>query len=183
MTCSREQLGELMAQYKDMVWRIALSVSKNEQDAEDIFQDVFLALVKSSGKIEDEAHLRHWLIRATVNRGYSLSKLAWKKRVDSYEKLHDECGDRIEPGYEEDCLPKEHEKGFHPDDAATERGRQMMEAFQRLKREYRTVINLFYYEDLSIREIAANLGQKENAVRTRLSRAREALRKEMERSA
>lgn len=183
MKCSRQELDGLVDQYKDMVWRIALSVSKNDEDARDIFQDVFLALVKSIGKIENEAHLKHWLIRATVNRGYSLSKLAWKKRVDSYEKLHDDYGDLIEPGYEEDFSPKDREKGYHPDQAETEKGRQLMEAFLRLKREYRTVINLFYYEELSVKEVAAILGQKENAVKTRLCRAREALRKEMEHDA
>lgn len=183
MKCNRQELDEIVYQYKNMVWRIALSVSKNDEDARDIFQDVFLALVRSIDRIENEAHLKHWLIRATVNRGYSLSKLAWRKRVQSYEKLHEDYGDMIEPGFEEEFPISDREKGYHPDQAETEKGRILMEALLRLKREYRTIINLFYYEELSIKEIAVILGKKENAVKTQLSRAREALRKEVTRNA
>jgi len=178
MKCNRQELDELVYRYKDMVWRIALGVSKNDEDARDIFQDVFMALIKSVDRIENEAHLKHWLIRATVNRGYSLSKLAWKKRVQSYEKLYDDCGDMVEPKTEDNYFIDGKTKEYHPDQAETELGRRLMEAVLQLKRDYRTVLNLFYYEELSVKEIAVILGQKENAVKTRLSRAREALRKE-----
>ena len=178
MKCNRQELDELVYQYKDMVWRIALSVSKNDEDARDIFQDVFLALIKSIDRMENEAHLKYWLIRATINRGYSLSRLAGKKRVHSYEQLHDDFGDMIEPGAEDKYPFDDGAKEYHPDQAETELGRRLMEALLRLKREYRMVINLFYYEELSVKEIATILERKENAVKTRLSRAREALRKE-----
>ena len=180
MIVSQEELDQIVYRYQSMVWRVALSVSRNEEDARDIFQDVFLQLVRSIAKIENEAHLKHWLIRATVNRGYTLLGSSWKKKTDSYDRLHDELGDALEPG-EEEHYELSSESGYDPSTADTERGEKAMTALQKLKREYRTVIHLFYYEQLPVKTIAGILGINENAVKTRLSRAREMLRKEMSR--
>ena len=56
-----------LERYGDMVYRIALLHMKNQSDAEDVFQQVFLRLVRYAGTIEGEEHLKHWLIRVTVN--------------------------------------------------------------------------------------------------------------------
>ena len=56
-----------LERYGDMVYRIALLHMKNQSDAEDVFQDVFLRLVRYAETIEGEEHLKHWLIRVTVN--------------------------------------------------------------------------------------------------------------------
>ena len=62
-----EELTRAYIQYVDMVFRIALVMTKNRADAEDIQQDVFLALVRYSYRIQSEKHLKAWLIRVTKN--------------------------------------------------------------------------------------------------------------------
>jgi len=180
MLGSAAELDRIVHQYKDMVWRAALSMVKNRTEAEDVFQDVFVQLVRHIDRIENEQHLKAWLLKVTVNRCRSWSKTAWKTRVQSYEELHDEAGDAVEPVTEDEYrLADESVEGFDPSTAETERGEQVMTALSGLKPEYRIIIHLFYYESLSIRAISRILGLNENAVKTRLSRARDSIRRSL----
>ena len=56
-----------LLEYGDMVYRIAVLQMKNNSEAEDVFQEVFLRLVKYKNRIENEEHLKAWLIRVTIN--------------------------------------------------------------------------------------------------------------------
>ncbi len=51
--------------YADMVYRISMTIAKNTEDAKDIFQEVFLRLVRKQSDIQSEEHLKAWLIRVT----------------------------------------------------------------------------------------------------------------------
>ena len=68
---------------------------------------------------------------------------------------------------------------FSPEDATSEKSERVMTAFSRLSSSYRQVIHLFYYEDLSIADISTALGETQATIKTRLSRAREKIRKEV----
>lgn len=180
MQSSAAELDRIVRQYKDMVWRTAFSMVKNRTEADDVFQDVFVQLVRYIESIEDEQHLKAWLLRVTVNRCRSWSRTAWKLRVQSYEKLHDEAGDAFEPAVEETYqLDDPPEEGFDPSTAETERGEEVMTALAGLKPDYRIVVHLFYYESLSVKAISRILGIQENAVKTRLSRARDLIRRSL----
>ncbi|MBR2763313.1 MAG: sigma-70 family RNA polymerase sigma factor [Lactococcus sp.] len=61
------ELDDLVEFYADMVYKIAFVRMKNKSDAEDIFQEVFLKLVRNKEKIKNEVHLKAWLIRVTIN--------------------------------------------------------------------------------------------------------------------
>lgn len=175
MLATSAELERIMHQYHDTVWRIALSITKNQYDAEDVFQDVFVRLVDSISRIESEEHLKAWLIRVTTNRCYSWSKSSWKRKVDSYERQLEEQGDCMEKPVWDTYSPPIDEQ-FDPETAQTLRGEQVMTVLQKLDRASRIVIYLFYCEDLSVKEIAQTLHLGENAVRTRLSRARNKIR-------
>lgn len=58
---------ETVLRYKDMVYRIAFAGCPCRQDAEDVFQDVFLKLYSHAGDFSDEEHVKSWLIRVTLN--------------------------------------------------------------------------------------------------------------------
>ena len=58
----------------------------------------------------------------------------------------------------------------------------LYEQIQKLPKKYRTVLYLFYYEDLSVREISETTGQKETTIKSQLSRARNMLKEELEKS-
>lgn len=175
MLATSAELERIMADYKDTVWRVALSIVRDPHDAEDIFQDVFIRLMDSIGKIQSEEHLKAWLIRVTTNRCYSWTKRGWLKKTQSLDAWWEENGDWNLPSAGDDYTPAMDES-FDPDMARTLMGERVMEEMQKLDRSSRIAVYLFYCENLSVREIASVLGMKENAVRTRLSRARSKIR-------
>lgn len=143
---------QVLEQYADMVYRLAIIHMKNKADAEDVFQEVFLRLVKNADKISSEEHLKAWLIKVTVNCCKKQFDSAWNRHRVSLE--YD-----VEESYEME-----------------EKDESVTAAVQKLPENYRTVIHLFYYEEYSVKEISTILEQSETAVKTRLSRARDMLR-------
>lgn len=141
--------------YLDTVYRVALSSSKNPQDAEDIVQSTFLKLLEHKGTFQDEDHIRKWLIRVTINEANSLWRSFWRKKVISLEETLEE------PGF------------FEPEKS------ELFWAVQELSPKYREVTYLYYYEEYSVKEIARLLHISETAIQTRLMRAREKLRQQL----
>ena len=72
--------------YADMVYRIALLQTKNKSDADDVFQEVFLRLVKYIDRIENEEHGKHWLMRVTVNCAKTHFTTAWRRNCRKFWK-------------------------------------------------------------------------------------------------
>ena len=144
---------KIVRRHGDMILRLAMANTGNRADAEDVFQEVFIRLVRSIDKIQDEDHLRFWLVRATINRCKSLYSSTYRKRELPVEEL---------PARDLDSSTDE------VDTPATDAVRDLPE-------KYRTPIHLFYFEELSISEIARILGSTEGAVKTQLSRGRKML--------
>lgn len=147
--------------YADMVYRLALSQMKNRTDADDLFQEVFVRLVSHVDTLESWEHVKAWLIRVTINCAKKHFDLYWNKNVDYIE---DEERIRGEEAYEP---PPEH---------------PVREAVSKLPPKYRLAVHLYYYEELSIAEIAERTEQKEGTVKSRLHRAREMLKELLEES-
>ncbi len=146
-----EQTTEnIIRQYADMIYRIAYQNLKSQSDAEDIFQEVCLALLTKNVPSDDEKHLKHWLIRVTINKCYNFHKSFWQSRTEPIED--------------------------HTGLAAPEHSTVMDEVFQ-LPREYRNVIYLYYYESYTIAEIAEILHKSPNTISSQLQRARKKLGK------
>lgn len=147
-----------MREHADMVLRLAVAQTGNKADAEDVFQEVFIRLVRSIDKIENEDHLRHWLIRVTINRCKSLFSKAAKKKEVLVERL-----------------PEKEEASFADvtDTPATD-------ALQHLPEKYRATLHLFYFEDFSINDIARILEVSEGTIKSQLSRGRVMLRESLE---
>lgn len=143
-------------QHKDMVYRIAYTYVKNEEDAKDILQEVFLKLYHNKKvKFEDMEHKKHWLIRVTINCAKDYVTSAWFSR-------------RTE-------LPKEElMEGMY-----THETQSIMEEVQRLPDKYKAVIYLHYYEEYTYEEIAKILKLRLSAVKMRAKRGREMLKLEL----
>ncbi len=141
--------------YQNMVYRIALHYFGNSQDAEDAVQEVFLRLYAAEKSFESPEHLRRWLIRVTVNVCRDVLRSPWRRRRVSLEELPEE------PVFDQ------------PEQAALYR------EVMALPEKYRTVLNLFYYEELSVKEIGELLGLRTSAVTTRLHRARARLKEQL----
>lgn len=140
--------------YSDMVYRLAFARTGSRNDADDVFQEVFLRYVKKKPLFQTEEHRKAWLIRVTINCSKKFWNSWWKKKV---EYLEEEAA-RFETREDADL--------YHE--------------LQQLAPKYREVIHLFYYEDLSIEEIGRILNRKKSTVRTQLTRARTMLRSILE---
>jgi len=138
--------------YRTMVFRIAYGYVKNVHDADDIAQDVFLKLYRSDIRFAAEDNKKAWLIRVTMNQAKTLLSSVWKTRRTD-----------LEPGVFEENLAKSELS----DDSL-----ELYEYVKDLKPKYRTIIYLYYYEEYSVKEIAAILKIRETTVTTQLSRAR-----------
>lgn len=144
-------VDEVIEKYSKMVYRLALAQMRNKQDAEDVFQDVFLRYISKLRTFENEEHRKAWLIRVTINRSRSLWA-AWFRKTEPLD----------------DSLVAE-----------TTIENDISEYLALLPQKYRPLIHLFYYEELSIKQISDILDAKESTIRTWLTRARSLLREEL----
>ena len=147
---------ETVDKYGDLVYKTAFLYSGTVSDSEDIFQETFLKLSSHKRDFKDEEHLKAWLIRVTVNYCKMLHRSA-------YSRYKAELDENI-PLESDDSLEK----------------RTVTEAVMKLPESYRLPVLLYYYFGYSCDETAKLLKISEPAVRTRLKRARNALRKELE---
>jgi RNA polymerase sigma-70 factor, ECF subfamily len=147
-----DQINNVLTRYSNMVYRLALSRTKNISDAEDITQEVFLRLVNKKPQFVSEEHRKAWLITVTVNCSKKLLTSAWFRRTS----------------------PLEGELPFEVKEES-----DVYYAVLGLPLKYRTIIHLFYYEDLSIKQISEVLIMKEPTVKSQLSRARQILKNKL----
>ena len=68
----RRYRSDVIERYRDTVFRLAFTYLRNQADADDVTQDVFVKLIRSSHDFESDEHLRRWLIRVTINECKSL---------------------------------------------------------------------------------------------------------------
>lgn len=148
-----ETAGDVVRDYADTVYALALSQTHSRTDADDVFQEVFLAYARKNPKFESEEHRKAWFLRVTVN----CCKKLWR-----YRKRH-----KTEPLEAAVLLETQEESDLFGE-------------LKHLPEKYRAVLHLFYFEDMSTEKIAQALHITPGAVRTRLSRARELLRKRLE---
>ena len=151
----KARFNDAARRYQNMVYRTALHALGSPQDADDAVQEVFLRLFRYKEPFEGEEHLRRWLLRVTVNYCRDVLKSPWRRRRVSWEELPET------PVFDK------------PQQAALYR------EVMALPEKYRTVLDLFYYEELSVREIAEVLGLRQSAVTTRLHRARVMLKEQL----
>lgn len=143
---------ELIQKYFNMVYKIALSRTGAVHHAEDVVQETFLRFLKSDKEFETEEHVKAWLIKVTVNCSKSIFLSSWyKKSVPLTEEIVFDSPEKSEVYYATLALPL----------------------------KYRTVIHLFYYEDMSVRQISETLGMKESTVKSQLHRGRELLKENL----
>ena len=152
---SQEEVASLYRRHVDMVYQICLMLMGNVPDAEDAVQTVFRKVMEYDRPFRDHEHEKAWLIRATLHRASDIRRQA----------------DRAALPIEEAALENE---------AAPQTESDLLSAVRALPENYSAVIHLHYYEGWSTDEIAQMLGQRPGSVRSRLSRAREKLRKLLE---
>lgn len=145
-----QNIESLFSTYRDDVFRLAVSYTRNLQEAEDVCQTVFLKLLEQ--KHIQSGKEKAWLMQVTANQCRSLLRSGWWKKTAPLE----------------DVLISE--------DPVTD---EVLSSVMELQPEYRVVVYLHYYEGYTTAEIAKLLKITQSAVTTRLSRARSILQEKL----
>lgn len=162
----QDAFAQLVALHEKRVYALAVRMTGRQEDAADVAQDAFLAAWRGLPSFRGEAGFATWLYRLTANA--AIDHLRRSRRQRSEASLDDgELGlDAV------DSAPTPQEQ------AESESLREAVRwGMGELSREHRQVLELREYRELSYEEIAGQLGVDLGTVKSRLSRARGALRK------
>lgn len=140
-----------------LVYQLAYAYLRNEDDAMDIHQEVFLAFFTKKPKIKTIDEIKYWLVRVTINK--SINLLKYKKRYSQVDDYVFDSIKNIEEKNEDQVL---------------------YDFVCELDPIYKNIIILYYYDDMKTCDIAKLLKKKESTIRMRLHRARIILKDKME---
>jgi RNA polymerase sigma-70 factor, ECF subfamily len=169
----RAEFARLVDAYSTQIYRLALKMLADEQDAEDVLQNTFMKALQSIENFEGRSSLSTWLYRIAVNEALML--LRRHKPTVSVAMDYEDDEDEIQhPTQFTDwcCLPEE-------DLLSAEAKKHLDLAIRRLPEKLQVVFLLRDVEGLSIRETSEALDLTETAVKTRLLRARLNLREQL----
>ncbi len=147
------EMDAIIDRYQDTVYGLALARTGSRADADDVFQEVFLAYHQSGITFRSEEHRKAWLLRTTINQSRRVTSSSWRQKTVPLSEQEDTPVQFQEPEENE-----------------------VWTALQNLAEDYRLPIYLFYFQELSTQEIAKALAIRPGAVRMRLTRGREQLR-------
>jgi len=169
----RAEFARLVESYSGVIYRLALKMLGNPQDAEDILQDTFIKAYRGLPNFDGRSSLSTWLYRIATNE--ALMMLRRRKQVEvSLEEPLDSADEEQEPMEIVDwcCLPEQ--------ELLSAEGRAYLDrAIDTLSPSLRAVFLLRDIEGLSTQETGEVLKLSETAVKTRLSRARLRLREQL----
>lgn len=167
-------MRELIEKYQDLVLNTCYRVLQSREDAQDIAQEVFLETYKSAARLRYEENVSFWLYRISLNKSINYIKRSQNilfRSILQIESLFSH--DRDEAASD---LPH---SDYHPGESleASEQQDLMARAVASLPATQQKVFALFYYEELSYKEISNILGLSHSSVESLLFRARENVKK------
>lgn len=168
---------ELLESHRDRVYNITYRMLGNRAEAEDVAQEVFITVFKTIDSFREESKFSTWLYRVAVNH--------CKNRIKYLARRHDRDRDELdETSHSANGAIMNVQLRTPQPDRALE-GAQMegilQKAIEGLDDDHRIVVVLRDVEDLSIEEICEITGLPDGTVKSRLHRARLALRKKLQR--
>lgn len=149
----------IINKYKDLAFNIALKITKNEQDSEEVVQDSFVNAFRGLNKFKNESQFSTWFYRIVYNT--AISSVRYKKHpiVEINENLSV-------------ALENSQIEGAVNNLDTNDRKRLISEALSKLNELDYTILSLYYYEDLSLIEISKIVDKKKNYLKVLLQRAR-----------
>jgi RNA polymerase sigma-70 factor (ECF subfamily) len=173
---NKKAFEKLVNIYQEQVYTLSFYLAKNHNDAQDLAQEVFIKAYKNIRSFRQEADLGTWLHRIAVNSWYNMQRTMNKKQVFSLDDpLQTENGEVertvVDDDPSHDPLAQVEEKDFLV---------MVQQALQDLPEEFRTVLVLREIEGYTYKEIASIMECSLGTVKSRLSRARDALKEKLE---
>lgn len=150
---------ELYDRYIDKVYRKCLSFIKNEAQAEDFTHDIFLRLVLKIGSFKEHAKFSTWLYSITYNYCMDQMRLAKRQAEEALDENFDLEEDEDDSGFSE------------------MQGKALKKAMEKIAPDEKAILLMKYQDDFSIKEIADTFNLTESAVKMRLMRTKEKLKK------
>lgn len=147
----KDNFIKLVQDNKVSLYRLSKSILKNEADVEDAISETILKAYKNLGSLKSSSSFKPWVMKILVNECYLTAKR--NKRIDLTDDLS-----KYEGTYEND------------EDSS------LMCYVNKLEDDFKAVVILFYYEDLSIKNISRVLNISEGTVKSRLFRAKARLK-------
>ena len=146
---SKEQFGQLVMKYKDSLFFTAKSILRNDTDAEDAVCSAIMKAFENFSQLREQQSFKSWITRIVINEAYSICRK--NKNLQPIEEM------TSEPAYSD----------YHD---------EMWEIVNSLEEEFRTVIIMFYYNDIPVNQIAEFLDIAPGTVKSRLNRGRKKLK-------
>lgn len=168
-----EAFATLVRQHEGLVFNMAARLLGDGEEARDVAQEVFLQVYRTLGSFQGRSSLRTWIYRIVVNRARNRRRWWHRRRRERTEPL-----DELSPAEE----LRASRRGAGEEDPfqrveRLERARRVQLALDRVSFDHRAILLLREVEGLSGQEVATALGVPEGTVKSRLARAREALRR------
>ena len=151
---TKEQLGNLIITSEDTMYHVAKTLLYSDADCADAIQEAIVKAFSSIHTLRRDAYAKTWLVRIVINECYAIMRR--EKKLVSLED-------------------------YSVEEAAEERAdySDLYEAISHLSEEIRLTVTLYYMEGYSVKEIAALMNTTESAVKNRLARARDKMKKEL----
>ena len=137
------------------MYRLSYSILKNEEDAQDAVQEAIYNAYKKLETLKDKRKFKSWIYEIVTNTSFEI--LRNKKNYIDIEQ-ENIAAEKID----------------------IDTNLTLWKAVQGLEQPYRTTITLFYYEDMSIKEISEITGSKVDAIKKQLSRGRDKIKEEID---
>ena len=165
--------ARLVVLHEAMVFNLAGRLLGDVEEARDVAQEVFLQVYRQLGRFEGRSSLKTWIYRIVVNQCHNRRRFWHRRGRDKEETLDERFELPAGPGRDQwRASPYEQAR-------SRERARRVQGALLQLSFDQRSVLVLREVEGLSCEEVAAALGIPDGTVKSRLSRAREALRQKL----
>lgn len=151
------KIEALIDSYGNLLWRTGIMMLGEPQDVQDMIQEVLLKYMQKRPVFHDAEHEKAWLLRVAVNLCRDMLRLRSRRRYFPIDELEPEA--------------------VGSTDAES---REILEEIAMLPQKWKSVLLLHYIEGYSLKEISEIQNVSENAVKKRIQRAKEALRRRME---
>lgn len=155
----RTAVRTLFARHHLRIYRFVTRLTGNEATAEDITNDVFLEVWRNAATFEGRASVSTWMLSIARNKSISAMRRRTESAID--ETMADGIADEADTP---EVVAAKHSKG-----------EQLRRCIEKLSDDHREIVELVYYQEKSIQEVAEIAGIPEGTVKTRMFHARKRL--------
>ena len=169
---------ELYHSYSKKLYRMAYFITGNQSDSEDVLQETFVKCFLHRKTLKNPEGFESWIYQILIRTAWRMEKKGRKNKELSFEGIleqREEQGTKLAERLEED----KQQDGPLDQILKQEVSNELMQAVSQLDVKYRTLILLYYFNELGVKDIAEITGLFEGTVKSRLSRARKLLKESL----